>query len=128
MTKTYCFSINSYNQFQQLIHYNDNKKRVLIIYIKYYLIKGFGLNWLNILIKMIKENYSNYNIKFFIDSGNDHGLSVLVMKENIQYIKLRANSIILNKINQISKKNKVLLNPNFNVVDFSKFKKIRQKI
>ena len=128
MTKTYCFSINSYNQFQQLIHYNDNKKRVLIIYIKYYLIKGFGLNWLNILIKMIKENYSNYNIKFFIDSGNDHGLSVLVMKENIQYIKLRANSIILNKINQISKKNKVLLNPNFNVVDFSKFKKIRQKL
>ncbi len=128
MTKTYCFSINSYNQFQQLIHYNDNKKRVLIIYIKYYLIKGFGLNWLNILIKMIKENYSNYNIKFFIDSGNDHGLSVLIMKENIQYIKLRANSIILNKINQISKKNKVLLNPNFNVVDFSKFKKIRQKL
>ena len=71
---------------------------------------------------MVKKNYSQQNIKFFVDAGNDYGLSILMLRENIDYLKLRSNKIILNKINQIAKKNKVLLNPNFNIVDVTKIK------
>ena len=37
----------------------------------------------------------------------------MLLKENINYLKLKSNKIILGKINSISKKNKVVLNPNF---------------
>ena len=70
----------------------------------------------------MKINYSEHNIKFYVDAGNNYGLSILVLNENIDYLKLNSNKIILNKIKQIAKKNKVLLNPNFDVVDLSKIK------
>ena len=92
------------------------------MFIENYLIKGFGINWLNTFIKMVKKHYSQHNIKFFIDAGNDYGLSVLILKENVDYLKLKSNKIILKKIGQIAKKNKVLLNPNFNIVDLTKIK------
>ena len=90
-----------------------------------YLVKGFGIEWLNTIIKLIKKKYSQYNIKFYVDAGDDHGLSILILRENIDYLKLKSNKIILIKIKQIAKKNKVLLNPKFDVVDLSKIKNYR---
>ena len=117
-----CYSINTYDQFQKLVGLKKNKRKILIIFIKNYLITGLGIDWLNALIKLAKKNYSKYNIKFYVDAGNDHGLSILIIRENIHYLKLRSNKIILNKINDIAKKNKVLLNPNFDVVDLAKIR------
>ena len=120
-----CFSISTYSQFEKLIHLKKNKRKILVIFIKYNLINGFGIDWLNAFIKLIKKNYSDQNIKFYVDAGNNYGLSILISRENIQYLKLKSNKIILEKINQIAKKNKVLLNPNFNVVEVSKIKNYR---
>ena len=125
MLKKHCFAINTYEQFEKLIRYKKNKKKLLVIYIKNYLIKGLGVNWLKVLIKLIKKNYSEYNIKFYIDAGYDYGLSILIISENIDYLKLKSSKDILNKISQIAKKNKVLLNPNFDVVEVSKIKNYR---
>ena len=126
MIKRKCFSIESLLQLEKLLELKKNKKEILIIFIKYYLIKGFGVDWLNGFIKIVGKNFKKYNIKFYVDSGNDHGLSILIIKEKIHYLKLKSNEIILNKINQIAKKNKVLLNPDFDVVDFSKIKNYKK--
>ena len=122
MTKSKCFSISTYLQFEELIKLNKNKRKVLIILIKNYLVKGFGADWVNTFIDLIKKNYPEYNIKFFVDCGNDSGLSITFLNEKIDYLKIRSNSIVLKKINQIARKNKVLLNPNFNIVELSKIK------
>ena len=122
MLKENCFSINTYFQFQNLIKFKNNKRRALVIFIKNYLVKGLGIFWLSTLIKLIHKNYPKYNIKFYVDAGNDYGLSILIMRENIDYLKLKSDKIILNKIHQIAKKNKVLLNPNFNIVEVSRIK------
>tara|TARA_B100001029_G_C14742031_1_gene276017 strand:- start:101 stop:490 length:390 start_codon:yes stop_codon:yes gene_type:complete len=123
--KKKCFSINTLNQVEELIKLKNNKRIKLIIFIKNYLVKGFGIEWLNTIIKLIKKKYSQYNIKFYVDAGDDHGLSILILRENIDYLKLKSNKIILIKIKQIAKKNKVLLNPKFDVVDLSKIKNYR---
>ena len=120
MLKKRCFATNNYFQLEELIQYKTNKRKILIIYIRNYLIVGFGIDWLKMFIKMVKKKYSKQNIKFFVDAGNDHGLSILLLRENIDYLKLRSNKIIFKKINQLAKKNKVLLNPNFHVVDISR--------
>ena len=117
-----CVSINTYLELIKLIKLKKNKKKILIIYIKNYLIKGFGIEWLNKFIKIVKTKHKHYNIKFYVDSGNDHGLSILLLRENINYLKLNSNKTILSKISQIAKKNKVILNPNLSVIDLSKIK------
>ena len=122
MLKKRCFSINTYFQLEQLIESKSNKNKILVVYIKNYLVKGFGTDWLNTFIKLVNKNYSEHNIKFFVDAGNDYGLSILMLREKIDYLKLKSNKIILKKINQIARKNKVLLNPNFNIVELSKIK------
>ena len=104
MLKVRCFAINSYYQFEKLIKLKKNKKKTLIIFIRNNLVKGFGLVWLKTLIKLINKNYKKYNIKFYVDSGYDHGLSILIMKENIHYLKIKSNKDIFNKINQVAKK------------------------
>jgi len=120
-----CFSVSSYSQIEKLLE-SKKTKTILIIYIKSNLIKGFGIDWLRVLINLIKKNYKQFKIKFYVDSGTDYGLSILIIRENIDYLKLRSNKIILSKINQMAKKNKVVLNPNFNVVDLSKIKNFRK--
>ncbi len=115
-----CFAVNSYYEFELFIEKKKLKDEIIVVYIKYYLIKGLGINWLNDLITQIKKNYKKLSIKFFIDSGNDYGLSIQIIRENVDYLKLSSNESILSKISQIAKKNKVLLNPNFHVVDISR--------
>lgn len=128
MPKKICFAVSTLIQIENLIEFRKSKFKTSIIFIKYFLIKGFGIEWLRTLINHIKNKYKTHNIKFFIDSGYDQGLGILLTHENIDYLKLKNNKIILNKINQIAKKNKVLLNPTFDVVDLTKIKNIQKKL
>ena len=48
--------------------------------------------------------------------------------EKIDYLKLKSNSIILSKIKNIAFKNRVLLNPSFNIVDCRNRKNISLKL
>jgi len=121
-----CFSINTYLQLEKIIQLRKNKRRKLVVFIKNYLVKGFGINWLSAFINLVKEKFPEQNIKFFVDAGNDYGLSILILREKIDYLRLKSNLQILKKINQIAKKNKVVLNPTFNVVDLSKIKNYKK--
>ena len=128
MPKKICFAVSTLTQIENLIEFRKSKFKTSIIFIKYFLIKGFGIEWLRTLIIQLQNKYKKHNIKFYVDSGYDQGLSILLTHENIDYLKLKNNKIILNKINQIAKKNKVLLNPNFDVVDLTKIKNIQKKL
>ncbi len=124
MEKISCFSINTIIQFEELITSNKIKQKKLVIFINNSLIKGFGVSWLKSFIYIIQKNNFDINIKFFVDAGSDYGLSILLMNEKVDFIKLRSSNLILKKIKNIATKNKVLLNPDFNIVDLTK--KIRK--
>tara|TARA_Y100000741_G_C17815924_1_gene380146 strand:+ start:63 stop:458 length:396 start_codon:yes stop_codon:yes gene_type:complete len=124
--KEYCFGISTINQVENLLHHR--KKLKTIIYIKNYLIKGFDIYWLTTFKKLIEKKYKNYDIKFYVNCGSDYGLCINLINYNIDYIKVRTNIKVYNKIKQIAKKNKVLLNPNFNIVDLSKIKNFEKKL
>ena len=128
MPKKICFAVSTLTQIESLIEYRKSKFKTSIILIKYFLIKGFGVEWLRSLINYINKKYKTHNVKYFVDSGYDQGLSILLTYEKVDYIKLKNNKIVLNKINQIAKKNKVLLNPTFDVVDLTKIKNIQKKL
>ena len=117
MSKAKCYSISTFSELDQLVNKRKLFSKNTVIFIRNYLIKGFGIDWLKTLIFLIRNKHRNHNILFFVDSGYDYGMSIMLINEKINFIKLKSNKVVIKKVNQIAKQNKVLLNPNFIVVD-----------
>ena len=113
MIKKKYYEIKTYNELDSLIIKRKRKHSFTIVYIKNFLIKGFGVDWVRTMKNLANKKHKKHEIKFFVDCGYDFGLSILLIKENINFIRLKSNKVILNKIESIAKKNNVVLNPNF---------------
>ena len=122
--KLVAFTINTLDQAEQVILETKIYKIIPILHLKHYMLRGFGsdfiLNFQNILI----SKFGDISFKLFVDCGFDSSLSIRMALKKIEYIKLRGNSVILKKINEIANKNRVLLNPSFNIVDCRNVKNI----
>ncbi len=126
--KSIAFTIDTLEQAKKIILYSKIYKIVPILHIKNYILKGFGSEFVINLKNMLIDEFGNSSFKLFVDCGFDNSLSINMATKQIHYIKLRGNSIILNKIKNITKQNKVLLNPSFNIVDCRNIKNINLKI
>ena len=126
--KFICFAVNTLKQAEETIKEANKNNIKPIIFIKYYIVKGFGVDWIKALKLLLVSSFSQNSFKLYVDANTDYGLSIELISIKINYIKLRSNHKIIKKINQIAKKNKVLLNPSFRIVDLSNIKNISRKI
>ena len=126
--KFICFAVNTLKQAEETIKEANKNNIKPIIFIKYYIVKGFGIDWIKTLQLLLASSFSQNSFKLYVDANTDYGLSIELISIKINYIKLRSNHKIIKKINQIAKKNKVLLNPSFRIVDLSNLKNISRKI
>ena len=126
--KRICFSANNLEKIKEIIHISRENNIFPIIYIKYFLTKGFGLEWITSLDFILSKSFKKNTYELFVDANRDHGLTIELIKNRIKYIKIKCNPIIFNKITKIAKKNKVLLNPSFHIVDLSNIKNIKRKL
>ena len=126
--QTNCFSINSYNQAYEIISICRKKNLVPILFIKYFLINGFGIHWLEELKQLLLTRFTSKNYKIYVDSKKNYGLFIDLVENQVNYIKVNANNETLKRLKQIAKLNKVLINPKFSIVDLSKTKNLQLKI
>jgi hypothetical protein len=77
---------------------------------------------------MLVSKFGKSSFKLFVDCGYNSSLCIRMVDIKIDFIKLRANSIILSKIKNITNKNMVLLNPSFNIIDCRNRKNINLKL
>ena len=126
--KFICFAVNTLKQAEETIKEANKNNIKPIIFIKYYIVKGFGIDWIKTLQLLLASSFSQNSFKLYVDANTDYGLSIELISIKINYVKLRSNHKIIKKINQIAKKNKVLLNPSFRIVDLSNLKNISRKI
>ncbi len=126
--KNICFAVNTIDQAKKVIDVSKKHKFKPIFFIKYYLVQGFGVDWVNAFSTLLKANFSKNAFELYVDADKDYGLSIDLINNNIDYVKLKSNTVIIKKIAQISKKNKVLLNPPFHIVDLTNIKNISVKI
>ena len=124
----YCFVINSYHQAVKTIVACHNKKILPIIHIKYFIVNGFGPDWLKEFNNLIKKKFSKKKFKLFVDCKKNYGLFINLVEQKIDYLKVDAKKETLKRLNQIAKKNKVSLNPKFSILDLTKTKNIDVKI
>ena len=122
--KDNCFAVNTFAEAKKIIEESKKNKIKPTIFIRYYLVSGFGVEWIRTLKLQLLKLFKNNSYNLYVDANNDYGLAIELIRIKIQYIKLKCNPIIIEKINQIAKKNNVLLNPTFHIVDLSN-KKIK---
>ena len=121
------FSINTLNEAENIILEAKNYKIKPILHFKQYILKGFGSDFILAFQKILKSKFGNSSFKMFVDCGFDSSLGIRMASKKIDYIKLRGNLVILKKVRDIATKNRVLLNPSFNIVDCRNLKNINLK-
>ena len=126
--KFICFAVNTLQQAKETIREAHKNNIKPIIFIKYYIVKGFGVDWIKALQLLLDSSFPQNSFEIYVDANTDYGLSIELISIKIRYIKLRCNHNIIKKINQIAKKNRVILNPSFRIVDLSNIKNISRKI
>lgn len=122
------FSINTNKNAVNVIKISKKLNIKPTLYIKNYLIKGFGNDWFLSFKKLLEKKFPKYSFCFCVDAGSDFGLCIFLIKEKVKFIKIRSNKLILNKINEIARKNRVVLNPTFRVVEVANIKNLEKKI
>ena len=92
------------------------------------MINGLGTDWIKEFNNLLEQKFSKKKFKLFVDCKKNYGLFISLVEQKIDYLKVNAEKETFKRLNQIAKKNKVSLNPKFNVLDFSKIKNIDLKI
>ena len=126
--KLFAFTINTLEEAENVILGCKPYNIKPILYFKKYFLLGFGGEFILTFQEMLISKFGKSNFKLFVDCGSDQSLAIKLANKKIDYLKLKNNSIILSKINNIAYKNRVLLNPSFNIVDCRNRKNINLKI
>ncbi len=115
--KSYCFSFTNYNHTAEIIKNCNNTNLKPVLFINNKLISGLGVDWLNSLRTMLNTQKKLKNFKLYVDVKKNYGLFISLVEKRIDYIKIETSKENINKIKEIAKLNKVLINPRFSVVD-----------
>jgi hypothetical protein len=126
--KIFAFTINTLEEAESVILGSKTYSIKPTLYFKKYFILGFGAEFILTFRKMLISKFGQSNFKLFVDCGSDQSLAIKMANEKIDYLKLKSNAIILSKIKSIAFKNRVLLNPSFNIVDCRNRKNISLKL
>ena len=126
--KLFAFTINTLKESENVILGSKNHKIKPILHFKKYFLLGFGAEFIITFREILISKFGKSNFKLFVDCGFNQSLTIKMANEKINYLKLKNNSLILSKINNIAHKNKVLLNPSFNIVDCRNIKNINLKL
>ena len=126
--KNYCFSFKSYEQILEILRICKRNKIKPIFFVNYHLISGLGIDWLIELKNMLLNQFNKNDYKFYVDSKRNYGLFIDLVETKVEFIKIKANDELCKKLKQIAKKNKVVINPSFSVVDLSKIKNKTTKL
>jgi len=126
--KLFAFTINTLEEAENVILGCKTYKIKPVLHFKKYFLLGFGAEFILTFREILISKFGKSNFKLFVDCGFNQSLTIKMANEKINYLKLKNNSLILSKINNIAHKNRVLLNPSFNIVDCRNIKNINLKL
>ena len=92
------------------------------------MINGLGINWLIEFKNLLQKKYNKNNFKFFINCKENYGLYISLINLKINFLNVNGDKKTLLRLEQIAKKNKISINPKFNILKLSKIKNIEKKL
>ena len=124
----YCFNVNNICQAQKVTLSCKNYKIIPIFFIKFYLINGFGPDWIVEFRNLLLKKFNKKNFKIFVDCRKNYGLFIHLVQQKIDFLQVKGKNNTLKRLKQIARKNKITINPKFNIIDLTKIKNIESKI
>ena len=124
----FCFKVNTVNQACKIISICQNNKIIPIFFIQFYIINGFGPDWIIEFRNLLLQKFSKNTFKLFVDCRINFGLFINLVHNKIDYLKVSGDKDTLLRLTQIAKKNKISINPQITIIDITKIKNIETKI
>ena len=126
--KYFCFKVNTIHQALKILSICHKNKIIPIFFIQFYIINGFGPNWMVVFRNLLLKKFSKNTFKLFVDCRINYGLFINLVHNNIDYLKVSGDKDTLLRLKQIAKKNKISINPKITVIDITNIKNIESKI
>ena len=126
--KYFCFKVSTIHQALEIMSICKNKKIIPIFFIQFYIINGFGPQWIIEFRNLLLKKFSKKLFKMFADCKTNYGLFINLIKNKIEYLKVKGDKNTLVRLSQIAKKNKISINPKIAVIDTRNIKNIESKI
>ena len=79
---------NTLKQAEETIQESNKNNIKPIIFIKYYIVKGFGVDWIKALQLLLASSFPQNSFKLYVDANTDYGLSIELISIKINYIKI----------------------------------------
>ena len=122
------FNINNINQAIEAIIICKKNKMLPIICIKFFLIDGFGPDWIKELRNLLLKKFNKKDFKILVDCRKNYGLFINLVQQKIDFLQVNADSNTLSRLKNVANKNKVIVNPKFSIINLAKIKNIESKI
>ena len=124
----FCFKVNTVHQAFKITSICQNNKIIPIFYIQFYIINGFGPDWIIEFRNLLLKKFNKSSFKLFVDCRRNYGLFINLVSHKINYIKVNGDKKLLFRLKQIAYKNKISINPKITILDITKIKNIELKI
>ena len=124
----FCFKVNTIHKALKITSICKKNNIVPIFFIQFYIINGFGPNWIIEFRNLLLKKFSNNTFKLLVDCRINYGLFINLVHNKIDYLKVSGDKDTLLRLTQIAKKNKISINPQITVIDITKIKNIEAKI
>ena len=115
-----CFSVSSLKQSLSIIKICKIKDINPIFFIDFYIIDRFGIDWLIEYRSLLKEQLKKNQFKIYVNCNKNYGLFISLVKHNFDYLKIKGDKETLFRLKDIANKNKITVNPKFNMIDSEK--------
>ena len=127
-SKKYCLKIGSFNQAKEILKIYKATKILPVIYFPYYLTNRLSSDWLLETIYMLESQFGLNKFQTYVEVKKNYGLFINLVEKKINFLSVIANKEMLKKLKSMANSNKVLINPNFSILDLSKTKNIKVKL
>ncbi len=122
------FNVNNIYQAIETILICRKTKLLPIFCIKYYLIDGFGQDWIIEFRNLLQKKFNKNDFKILVDCKINYGLFISLIQKKIDFLQVSADFKTLFRLKNIAKKNKVTVNPKISIINLSNIKNIKLKI
>ena len=93
--KFICFAVNTLKQAEETIQEANKNNIKPIIFIKYYIVKGFGIDWIKTLQLLLASSFPQNSFKLYVDANTDYGLSIELISIKIEKLATLIKAIML---------------------------------
>ena len=83
IAKKFCYSVSSYDEAVQILNFFKKEKKIIILFIKYYLVSGLGVDWILELKNMLKKKFISKKFKIFVDIKKDYGIFINLVDNSL---------------------------------------------